>query len=204
MILESVDSSVKTDEFWKNLGQDLASLHKKKGALFGFEEDNYIGMATQKNGTSDSWADFFWDRRLHFKINEIENKRQWSLELEKKDQLKKSCLKILQNRNCHPSPLHGDLWSGNILCTKEQLVFFIDPAFYFGDREADLAMTECFGGFSPLFYKTYKEYYPPDEGYEIRKHLYNLYHILNHLLIFGDQYKNSVENLINTIISMEP
>ncbi|HEY9201212.1 MAG TPA: fructosamine kinase family protein, partial [Gammaproteobacteria bacterium] len=87
-----------------------------------------------------------------------------------------------------PSMLHGDLWGGNAAALADGTPVIFDPAFYYGDRETDIAMTTLFGGFSPAFYDAYNESWPLDAGYPSRKHLYNLYHLLNHLNLFGSGY----------------
>ena len=95
-----------------------------------------------------------------------------------------------------PSLLHGDLWYGNILCSSKGKAILIDPASYVGHAEADLAMTELFGGFSKEFYEVYKEVFPMQDGYESRRDLYNLYHLLNHLNTFGSDYLLPVKSII--------
>ncbi len=75
-----------------------------------------------------------------------------------------------------------------------------DPATYFGDREVDIAMTELFGGFPTAFYKSYNEAFPLDAGYEQRKTLYNLYHILNHFNLFGGGYSSQANRMIDQIL----
>ena len=98
------------------------------------------------------------------------------------------------------SLLHGDLWHGNAaLCGEAPAVF--DPAVYHGDRETDLAMTELFGGFPEAFYAAYREAWPLSEGYETRKTLYNLYHVLNHLNLFGSGYRGQAERMIERLLA---
>ena len=97
--------------------------------------------------------------------------------------------------------LHGDLWSGNYACTRAGEPVIFDPAVYYGDREADLAMTELFGGFGGAFYSAYENDYPLDPGYGVRKTLYNLYHILNHLNLFGGGYHSQAQGMIDSLLS---
>jgi len=99
------------------------------------------------------------------------------------------------------SLLHGDLWSGNYAYTHEGEPVIFDPAVYYGDREADIAMTELFGGFGREFYTAYREVYPLDEGYAVRKTLYNLYHILNHLNLFGGGYLTQAQGMVDRLLS---
>ena len=188
--------------FWKNLGIQLAELHKIRQKDFGFYEDNFIGRAPQKNKNPNhfDWPDFFWKNRIEHKLNSLFEKNKFQLKKESYLELKNKVYQTLSNHSCHPSIVHGDLWRGNVLCDSKQQAFLIDPAVYYGDREVDLAMTECFGGFSSIFHETYRKVYPLSEGYEKRKHIYNLFHILNHFVIFGDNYKSSAMNLVKKII----
>ena len=159
---------------WAALGRMLAKLHRVTGPRFGWHRDNYIGLAPQINSWRDSWAEFFLECRLRPQAQ--------------KAGIALPPIKLLDHHDPAPSLLHGDLWNGNVGFTKEGPVVF-DPAVYYGDREADLAMTELFGGFPREFYEGYGAL---DEGYARRKHLYNLYHLLNHLNLFGESYREQV------------
>lgn len=163
------------------LGRMLAALHRQTGPRFGWVRDNYIGLSPQKNAWCDDWAQFWRERRMRPQL-------EWAglqVNLAALDRL-------LENHQPAPSLLHGDLWSGNAGFTKEGPVVF-DPAVYYGDRETDLAMTELFGGFPRDFYQGYNEAWPLAGGYEKRKHLYNLYHLLNHLNLFRGGYLAQVK-----------
>jgi protein-ribulosamine 3-kinase len=181
LLLEFLDLNGTGD--FAALGRMLAAAHRKPGPRFGWSRDNYIGSTPQANGWGENWAEFWRERRLRPQL-ELANSRGFSLEM--------PSLHLLQNHHPKPSLLHGDLWSGNAGFTSEGPVVF-DPALYYGDREADLAMTELFGGFPREFYKAYNEAFPLPEGYERRKHLYNLYHLLNHLNLFGGGYLAQVK-----------
>ena len=161
------------------LGRMLARAHRKHGARFGWHRDNTIGATPQANGWSDDWAEFWRERRM---VPQLELARRNGFPLEMP-----GVQKILAGHSPRPSLLHGDLWSGNAGFTKDGPVVF-DPAVYYGDREVDLAMTELFGGFPREFYEAYEKAYPLDAGYKRRRHLYNLYHLLNHLNLFGAGY----------------
>lgn len=163
------------------LGRLLAALHRQTGPRFGWERDNYIGLSPQQNAWCDDWAQFWRERRMLPQLN----RAGLRVDLEKLDGL-------LESHRPAPSLLHGDLWSGNAGFTHEGPVVF-DPAVYYGDRETDVAMTELFGGFPREFYQAYDEAWPLDAGYEKRKHLYNLYHLLNHLNLFGGGYLAQVK-----------
>ena len=165
------------------LGRMLAKLHRQTGPRFGWTRDNYIGLAPQQNGWCDDWAEFWVTRRME---------PQLSLARDKGFNVSMPSMHLLQGHKPQPSLLHGDLWNGNAGFTADGPVMF-DPAVYYGDRETDLAMTELFGGFPAAFYRAYNEAFPLTPGYEKRKHLYNLYHLLNHLNLFGQGYLGQVK-----------
>jgi protein-ribulosamine 3-kinase len=169
------------------LGRMLAALHRQTGPRFGWHRDNYIGLSPQRNGWCDDWAEFWRERRIRPQAE----RAGVQLDMRGIDRL-------LENYRPRPSLLHGDLWSGNAGFTAEGPVIY-DPAVYYGDRETDLAMTELFGGFPREFYRAYDEAFPLDPGYEKRKHLYNLYHLLNHLNIFGGGYLGQVKAMLGRL-----
>jgi protein-ribulosamine 3-kinase len=172
---------------WKLLGRMLATLHRQTGPRFGWSRDNYIGLAPQMNAWRDAWGDFFRECRLKPQLERARLELPWGRIDE-----------VLKGHDPAPSLLHGDLWSGNAGFTAEGPVVF-DPAVYYGDRETDVAMTELFGGFPREFYRAYNEALPLDPGYEKRKHLYNLYHLLNHLNLFGGGYLEQVKTTLGLL-----
>jgi fructosamine-3-kinase len=167
----------------------LANAHRRPGPRFGWSRDNYIGSTPQANAWCDDWAEFWRDRRLRPQL-ELAASKGFDVEM--------PSLHLLENHEPQPSLLHGDLWSGNAGFTAQGPVVF-DPAVYYGDREADLAMTELFGGFPREFYDAYRKEWPVDEGYARRKHLYNLYHLLNHLNLFGAGYLGRVRQTLGLL-----
>jgi len=171
------------------LGRMLAQAHRKAGPDFGWDRDNYIGATPQANGWCGDWAQFWRERRM---------RPQLELAKRKGLSLPEIPLDLLEGHEPQPSLLHGDLWSGNVSFMPEGPVVF-DPAAYYGDREADLAMTELFGGFPREFYDAYNEVFPLPAGYQRRKHLYNLYHLLNHLNLFGRSYLGQVEKTLGLL-----
>jgi fructosamine-3-kinase len=188
ILLEHLD--LKRGGDYAAMGRVLARLHRHAGPRFGWARDNYIGLTPQKNGWRDNWAEFWRERRMRPQL-------EWAgvnVDLHLLERL-------LENHRPQPSLLHGDLWSGNAGFANDGPVVF-DPAVYYGDREADLAMTELFGGFPREFYKAYNQAYPLDAGYEKRKHLYNLYHLLNHLNLFGGGYLGQVKATLNLLGSL--
>jgi len=183
--MEHLDLGAPAD--WPAMGRMLAALHRHAGPRFGWETDNWIGLSPQPNGWSDDWASFYCEKRLSPQAA----RAGLAIDLGK-------VKKLLEGHRPQASLLHGDLWSGNAGFTPQGPVMF-DPAVYYGDREADLAMTELFGGFSAQFYASYRQALPMDAGYERRKHLYNLYHLLNHLNLFGGGYRAQVERTLRLL-----
>src|SRR5258706_1221515 len=166
----------------------LAVLHRNAGARFGWEKDNWIGLSPLKNGWSADWAGFYRECRLSPQLSKASLLREAKpllLNLEK----------FFENYYPVPALLHGDLWNGNVGFTAAGPVIF-DPAVYYGDPETELAMTELFGGFPEEFYSSYEEQLPLAGGYATLKHLYNLYHLLNHLNLFGSGYLGQVKTTL--------
>jgi fructosamine-3-kinase len=183
------------------LGRMLGNVHARRGDFFGWPRDNYIGTTPQRNARSSSWSDFWRDARLSPQI-ELAKKNGLSVTLlGKGERLLEAVPALLAGRATEASLLHGDLWGGNagFLPGGEPVLF--DPAVYFGDREADLAMTELFGGFPPGFYSAYAEVAPLDSGYSRRKPLYNLYHLLNHANLFGGSYASQAERTMDALLA---
>lgn len=179
-------------------GRALAALHRTTGKCYGWHCDNFIGATPQINMESESWARFFAASRL---LPQLERAAAHGRALVTKGESLASKLPaFFLDYRPQASLLHGDLWHGNAaMCTGAPAVF--DPAVYYGDREADLAMTELFGGFPEAFYAAYREAWPLAEGYESRKTLYNLYHVLNHLNLFGAGYLRQAERMIDRLLA---
>jgi fructosamine-3-kinase len=179
----------------RQLGQQLALQHKVHADAYGWERDNTIGPTLQTNRRSTDWTEFFLEQRLKFQL-ELAARSGFGVELETPASAAVAATpKLLAGHNPLPSLLHGDLWGGNHACVAGQPVIF-DPAVYFGDRETDLAMTQLFGGFSREFYAAYSDAWPLEPGYEKRLGLYQLYHVLNHLNLFGRAYLDRARSLL--------
>lgn len=178
------------------MGRALAHLHRiAQGMRYGWARDNFIGRTPQVNGWDDDWATFFRDRRLRLQFE-----RAARYGLRDADALLDAVPSLLRGHTPRPSLLHGDLWSGNaaMLASGEPAIF--DPAVYLGDREADIAMTHLFGGFDASFYRGYEDEWPLPEGHETRRDLYNLYHIVNHLNLFGGSYRAQAQATIERLL----
>lgn len=172
------------------LGTALASLHRSPaGTRYGWASDNFIGGTPQVNGWHDDWATFFCERRL----------RPQLLLARMDESVLAATADLLRGHAPAPSLLHGDLWSGNAGVLADGTPVLFDPAVYVGDRETDLAMTRLFGGFDASFYRAYDAAWPLPEGHERRRDVYTLYHVLNHLNLFGASYPAQAQSLINRI-----
>ncbi|MCX7718092.1 MAG: fructosamine kinase family protein [Candidatus Sumerlaeaceae bacterium] len=180
------------------LAQGLAAIHRFTSDQFGLDHDNFIGSTPQVNGRTQSWAEFFLERRLRAMLSLLAKrgalpKRVASLA----ERSLPNMGRLLESVTALPSLVHGDLWGGNVLKPPSGFPALIDPAVYFGDREVDLAMTELFGGFSRGFRLAYESSFPLSDGYVVRKDIYNLYHILNHALLFGGGYMAQAEAIMS-------
>ncbi|HTX17791.1 MAG TPA: fructosamine kinase family protein [Bacteroidota bacterium] len=180
--------------FFEEFGRQFARLHRFCGASFGFEEDNYIGSTPQRNlPRTSSWREFFRVHRLEEQFKLAERNGYADERLSKLfARLENKLPELIPEDRAKPSLLHGDLWQGNYLCAEGSIPVLIDPAVYYGDREADLAMTLLFGGFDESFYEAYNEEWPLGAGWERRMELYKLYHLFNHLNLFGTGYYRQV------------
>lgn len=197
--LEYIEAVPPTPMHGQVLGLELAKLHSVAQAAFGFPVDNFIGLNPQKNAVSDSWGEFFVEYRLDYQLSlmsDVSRRRQFCSHLQR---YRHRLIEYLNHHCAHSSLVHGDLWSGNVLFGAHNRVWLIDPAVYYGDREADIAMTEMFGGFPPSFYTAYQQHSPLTEAYPIKKSLYNLYHYLNHYNLFGNSYLPPCEQALETL-----
>lgn len=181
----------------ETLGSQLAALHRATAPRHGLDEDGYIGESPQPNGWDESWLAFFRERRLGFQAELA--RRNGSLAGERARRLERLLDRLgewIDDGGVQPSLLHGDLWGGNWLVGPCGAPALIDPAAYYGDREADLAFTALFGGFPQRFRQAYETTWPLPAGWPERHDLYNLYHLLNHLNLFGEGYGGQVDAIL--------
>jgi fructosamine-3-kinase len=178
------------------LARQLAQLHQIKQPYFGWFRENTIGSTTQLNENNESWPKFWCAMRLHFQLQLAANNGFGGRLQSRGEQLCDQLDNFFVDYHPSPALVHGDLWSGNAGVNDQNQPVIYDPACYYADREVDIAMTELFGGFSSDFYAVYNDIYALDSGYETRKTLYNLYHILNHLNLFGSAYLSQAESMI--------
>jgi len=179
----------------------LASLHKNQSKMFGFHQNNYIGATKQINSSMHDWAEFFLQNRIGYQLELLESKYDIRALRNNEKLLKEKIEYLFKNHSPAPSLLHGDLWQGNYSFDRDGTPVIFDPASYYGDHEAELAMLELFGSPGKAFFDTYQEYYPINKGYQQRKKLYNLYHILNHANLFGASYLAQANDMIEHLVT---
>jgi fructosamine-3-kinase len=183
------------------LARQFAAMHRVTADRFGWHIDNTIGATPQPNTQSDNWIEFWREQRLGFQL-ETAARNGYGGELQRLGECLLSDMPALfVNHEPLPSMLHGDLWGGNYGALRDGTPVIFDPALYYGDREADLAMTTLFGGFGGRFYTAYNEAWPLDQGYEVRKTFYNIYHVINHLNMFGGGYHGQAISMIERVLS---
>jgi protein-ribulosamine 3-kinase len=178
---------------WTDLGRQLAALHSITADCFGLDHDNFIGATPQTNRWAGTWLEFYQERRLRPQIR-LARSRGHDLP---EGEILAAAGRILADHVPAASLLHGDLWSGNTRALTDSTAVVFDPACYFGDAETDLAMLELFGG--PLPDSFLRGYGPSVPGRERRRPLYDLYHALNHLNLFGSGYVAMVRRCIDAI-----
>lgn len=199
IVLQWLDLGRGNNQSWTEMGRQLAAMHRQGTRnSFGWERNNTIGSTPQINTPMDNWADFFAEQRIGYQLK-LAKRRGGSFP----DTVKvvDAVRERLSDRQPSASLVHGDLWSGNAAITADGSPVILDPATYYGDRETDVAMTELFGGFPAAFYDGYNEAWQLDSGYQQRKSIYNLYHILNHFNLFGGGYANQAKRTIDGILS---
>ncbi len=201
LVLEYLEISANPRSKASSLGIQLAAMHRITSSQFGWIYDNTIGETPQINTLSSDWVDFWRTQRLAYQL-ELAKKNGFNGKLQiLGERILVELDKMLSGSSSTASLLHGDLWSGNYAYDKMGNPILFDPAVYYGDREADIAMTELFGGFSADFYSAYQQDYPLDSGYNFRKIVYNLYHILNHLNLFGSSYRHQAEQMMGILLA---
>ena len=205
ILTEYIRRGVMSDDFFMRFGREFACLHRLQSESFGFYENNFIGNNVQVNIPNEKertdWVDFYFNKRLLYQFKLAEKNGYATRELKNGFlRLEKSVESILNESIEPPCLLHGDLWAGNFICDETGGAVLIDPAVYYGHREADLAMTKLFGGFSCTFYDSYQREYPLKPRWEYREGLYKLYHVLNHLNLFGRGYLHETESILKQYI----
>ena len=195
LLLKYIESGIPNRNSWVEFGTKLADLHRNTHNFFGLDHDNYIGSLVQKNNPHPDFFSFFISERIEPQLKEARNKGAFTQsETRCFDSLFKSLPDIIPVEK--PALLHGDLWSGNFMITANASHCLVDPAVYYGHREADIAMTELFGGFDPEFYSAYNHAWPMEKGWQKRVDIFNLYPLLVHVNLFGGGYTAQVMRII--------
>lgn len=195
LLTEFLRSSPEKPDFATEFGRKLAEMHRVTGPFFGLEEDNYIGSLPQTNTRTDSWPDFFAEMRISPQLKRARDSRLISpADVRAFDALTKKLSDFFPQEN--PSPLHGDLWSGNFITDSAGKPAVFDPAVYFGHRYMDLGMTKLFGGFPDGFYNAYFNAYPAEPNAEEGTEVANIYPLLVHVNLFGGGYVQQVRSAL--------
>jgi len=199
LVLNYVHLESASHHQWRQLGQQLANMHKSSThGQFGWQTDNFIGDTIQPNAWCSNWKTFFAEQRIAWQLQLLHEK---SIKFGDIDHITQVCHDALKHHHVEPCLVHGDLWQGNLGFTESSSIIF-DPACYYGDREVDIAMTELFGHLPPEFYQGYQDVFPLPNSYEQRKIIYNFYHVLNHANLFGGNYIDQSKAILSRIMSM--
>lgn len=201
LVMEWLPAAGATQDSAARLGEQLAALHRVSHAQFGWQQNNTIGLTPQPNPWCADWPDFWAEHRIGHQLRLARDNRLSQRLQQLGEPLLESIPAFFADYTPEPSLLHGDLWGGNWHTAADGAPVLFDPAVYFGDREADLAMTELFGGFPVAFYDAYVAAWPLDAGYAVRRTLYNLYHILNHANLFGGGYVRQAEGMMAQLLA---
>ena len=201
LALEWIDFGAAGPRAEQQLGEQLAALHGRQAPRFGWHRDNTIGSTPQHNDWCADWAAFYARERLEFQLGLAESRGLGARIIERGRALAQDTGRFFETYRPVPSLLHGDLWGGNWAADRDGHPVIFDPASYYGDREADLAMTRLFGGFGEGFYRAYEAAWPLDPGAGTRLDLYRLYHVLNHYNLFGGGYGAQAGRMIDGLLA---
>lgn len=185
-------------------GHALAEMHQSQSADFGWRgphgSTNFLGANPQSNQPTGNWPHFFAQHRLLPQVQLLEGGDTPAELIDGAYRLVEGCAALLSGHQTVPSLVHGDLWHGNAAMADGRPTVF-DPAVHYADREVDLAMSELFGGFPDAFYAAYREAWPLPAGQEQRKLLYNLYHVLNHVNLYGRSYHSQARRMMGRLLA---
>lgn len=201
IVMDYLDTGPNGDDTQAMMGTQLAKMHHTTQDRFGWHRNNTIGSTPQINDWSPSWIDFWREHRLGYQLDLARTNGAPRGMIQTGERLMEEFPALFTDYQPVASLLHGDLWGGNAAADQDGNPVIFDPATYYGDREADIAMTELFGGFSQAFYSAYKEAWPLDHGYAVRKILYNTYHLLNHFNLFGSGYVTQAQSSMERVLS---
>lgn len=195
IVMEYLDAGAETGTFWETFACSLARMHRVTQKNFGLDHNNYIGSLQQSNVLHSDYCSFFVNERLEKQLNHAINNKVITSDIVL--QFNMLYIKLPEIIPAEPPALiHGDLWNGNFVTGPDGNAWLIDPSIYFGHREADIAMSNLFGGFSNRFYESYQQHFPMEPGWQKRLDIYNLYPLLVHLNLFGKAYLNNILNIL--------
>ncbi|HRY31531.1 MAG TPA: fructosamine kinase family protein [Bacteroidales bacterium] len=197
IIMEFIGTGKSHSSFWEDFGMKLARLHRNTASSYGLDHDNYIGSLPQSNRFHDSWTDFFITERLEPQLKQAADSGAAGAPLLRQFEKLYRLLPSLIPQE-PPALIHGDLWNGNYMTAPDGSACLIDPAVHYGHREADLAMSLLFGGFSESFYDAYQGAYPLESGWKERMDIHKLYPLLVHVNLFGGGYIRFVASIVST------
>lgn len=198
LIMPFLHSSPGSNADWALLGRKLAQMHKNTQNRYGYYHDGFIATIPQSNRWNESWSTFYLEQRLDPLFQRCRDEGLLKRISSEWSEFCHVAMGMLEEQK--PALIHGDLWSGNVLFTKDHGPQLIDPALYYGSRELDLAMSRLFGGFDRRFYEAYSEEWPLQDGWQERLPLYQLYYLLVHVLLFGGNYERQSEDLIRGVM----
>ena len=195
ILLRYIETGIISSNFRNDFGTKLADLHRNTNDYFGLDHDNYIGSLVQRNNPHPDFFSFFISERIEPQLKEARNKGAFS---QSETRYFDSLFNVLHNIIPveKPALIHGDLWSGNYMVTADGSPCLVDPAICYSHREADIAMTQLFGGFHPEFYHAYNQAWPMEKDWQKRMDIFNLYPLLVHVNLFGGSYARQVLQII--------
>ncbi len=199
LVTEFIELAPAQDKSYVQLGGMLAAMHRHTFESHGWHQDNFIGATAQPNARHRQWTEFFRSQRLDHQLRLARENGHHGEIQSLGAKIASDLESVLCDHEPPPSLVHGDLWHGNCGFDHDGLPVIYDPAAHCADRETDLAMTQLFGGFAPQFYQAYCESWPLPEGYRLRSQVYNLYHVLNHLNLFGGSYSSQAVSMMRRI-----
>ncbi len=200
LVLEHIPCGQPDSGSWNQLGSLLAEQHRATADAFGYDDDNFIGATAQPNAWCSSWPEFFRKERLQFQVELAESRGLVSGPLVRLANQLCENIELFLTTDEAPALLHGDLWNGNVLFDSDRQPVIIDPATYYGHREAELALPALFGGFPSQFWDSYQRAWPLPSGWQKRLEIYKLYHLLNHLNLFGGSYSDQCIHTLREIL----
>ncbi len=197
LVMEYLEPGPRVDDFDEQLGRGLAQLHETSSEAFGFPHDNYCGTTPQPNPRTDEWVEFYREHRLRHQLElAVDHRQVASSDRRAFERLLDRLDEFLGVDPEPPALIHGDLWSGNLHATPDGRPALIDPAAYYGHREAEIGMMELFGGYSETVYRAYQQIRPLQDGWRDRLPLYSLYHVMNHYNLFGGHWGRQAFDIV--------